>query len=156
KALPRRREQYKEGHPEIQKLLLQVDQAQKAKETQGTTIIAALRADYEQLQKRETELRGAIDTEKAQAASQSRKAAELDAIKKEAESAKGLYDVLLQKLNETDIAASIRSNNVSVVERASAPIYPIRPNKKRIAAVAGLLGLLLRGGLASPRHYRGH
>jgi uncharacterized protein involved in exopolysaccharide biosynthesis len=82
--LGRLRQQYKEGHPEIQKLLLQVEQAQQAKEKQGTTIIAALRADYEQLQKRESELRGAIDTEKAQAASQSRKAAELDAIKKEA------------------------------------------------------------------------
>jgi polysaccharide biosynthesis transport protein len=151
--LARLRQQYKEGHPEIQKLLLQVDQAQKAKEKQGTTIIAALRADYQQLQKRETELRGAIDTEKAQAASQSRKAAELDAIKKEAESAKGLYDVLLQKLNETDIAASIRSNNVSVVERAAPPTSPIRPNKKRIATVAGLLGLLLGVGIVLARDY---
>ena len=151
--LARLRQQYKEGHPEIQKLLLQVDQAQKAKEKQGTTIIAALRADYEQLQKRESELRGAIDTEKAQAASQSRKGAELDAIKKEAESAKSLYDVLLQKLNETDIAASIRSNNVSVVERASAPTSPIRPNKKRIAVVASLLGLLLGVGLVLARDY---
>ena len=42
-------------------------------------------------------------------------------MKKEAESAKSLYEVLLQKLNETDIAASIRTNNVTLVERASVP-----------------------------------
>ena len=47
-------------------------------------------------------------------------------------------EVLLQKLNETDIAASIRSNNVSVVDRASAPQYPVRPQKRR-SALAGLL-----------------
>src|SRR5262249_48228880 len=129
--LGRLRQQYKEGHPEIQKLLLQIDQARKAKDKQGAQIIAAMRAEYEHLQKRESELRGAIDTEKAQAAAQSRKAAELDALKKEAESAKGLYDVLLQKLNETDIAASIRNNNVTVVERAVAPTMPIRPDKKK-------------------------
>jgi len=151
--LARLRQHYKEGHPEIQKLLLQLDQAQKAKDKQGAQIVAALHAEYEQLQKREGELRAAIDTEKAQAASQSRKAAELDALKKEAESAKGLYDVLLQKLNETDIAASIRSNNVTVVERATAPSYPIRPNKKRIAGVGGLLGMLLGVALVLARDY---
>jgi polysaccharide biosynthesis transport protein len=151
--LTRLRQQFKEGHPEIQKLLLQVEQAQKSKERQGAQIVAGMMAEYEQIQKREVELRGAIDTEKGQAASQSRKAAELDALKKEAESAKGLYDVLLQKLNETDIAASIRSNNVSVIERANAPTSPIRPNKKRIAAVAALLGLVLGVGLVLARDY---
>jgi succinoglycan biosynthesis transport protein ExoP len=151
--LGRLRQQYKEGHPEIQKLRLQVDQAQKAKENQGTQIVAGLHSEYEQLQKRETELRGAIDVEKGQAASQSRKAAELDALKKEAESAKGLYDVLLQKLNETDIAASIRSNNVTLVERASPPTSPIRPDKKRIAGLAGFLGLMLGVGLVLARDY---
>jgi succinoglycan biosynthesis transport protein ExoP len=151
--LTRLGQQYREGHPEIQKLRLQVEQAQKSKERQGEQIVAGMRAEYEQIQKREVELRGAIDTEKGQAASQSRKAAELDALKKEAESAKGLYDVLLQKLNETDIAASIRSNNVSVVERAAPPTSPIRPNKKRIAAVAALLGLMLGVGLVLARDY---
>jgi capsular exopolysaccharide synthesis family protein len=151
--LTRLRQQYKEGHPEIQKLRLQVDQALRSKERQGDQIVAGMRAEYEQIQKREVELRGAIDTEKGQAASQSRKAAELDALKKEAESAKGLYDVLLQKLNETDIAASIRSNNVSVVERATPPTAPIRPNKKRIAVLAAFLGAIFGVGLVLARDY---
>src|SRR5262249_32681367 len=45
--LIRLRQQYKEGHPEIQKLRLQIDQAQKAKDKQGTQIVAAMRAEYE-------------------------------------------------------------------------------------------------------------
>ncbi|HEV7499106.1 MAG TPA: polysaccharide biosynthesis tyrosine autokinase, partial [Vicinamibacteria bacterium] len=151
--LGRLRQQYKEGHPEIQKLLLQMEQAKKAKERQGAQIVAALRADYEQLQRRGLELRDAIDNEKAQAASQSRKGAELDALKKEAESAKSLYDVLLQKLNETDIAASIRSNNVAVVERAIPPTSPIRPDKKKIAGVGAVVGLLLGVGLVLARDF---
>ena len=72
-----------------------------------------MRAELAQLERREAEIRGAIDAQKAQAASQSRKGAELDALRKEAESSKNLYEVLLQKLNESDIAASIRNNNVS-------------------------------------------
>jgi len=120
-------EKFKEGHPEVQKVKAQVEQLKKAKAARATQILDGLEAEYTQLRKREDELRGAIGAQKAQAANQSRKATELEALRKEADSAKGLYEVLLQKLNETDIAASIRSNNVSVVDRASAPQYPVRP-----------------------------
>src|SRR3990172_7092097 len=115
-----------------------------------------LEAEYMQLRKRETELRAAIDAQKAQAATQSRKVTELEALKKEAESAKSLYEVLLQKLKETDIAASIRSNNVTVVDRASPPLSPVRPRKQRIAAAGVLLGLLAGLGLVILRHYLAH
>jgi len=72
---------------------------------------------------------------------------ELDVLKKEADSAKSLYEVLLQKIKETDIAASIRSNNVTVVDRATPPASPVRPQKRRIALVGLALGLL--AGLAT-------
>ena len=87
------------------------------------------------------------------AASQSRKASELEALKKEAESSKSLYEVLLQKLNESDIAASIRNNNVSVVEKASAPRSPVRPAKRKIGFIGLLLGLALGVGLVLARDY---
>ena len=140
-------EKFKEGHPEVQKVKAQVEQLKKAKQARAAQILDGLDAEYAQLRKREAELRGAIDSQKAQAANQSRKATELEALQKEADSAKGLYEVLLQKLNETDIAASIRSNNVSVVDRASPPQDPVRPQKRRIALVGLLLGLLAGLGL---------
>jgi capsular exopolysaccharide synthesis family protein len=151
--LSRLKEKYKEAHPEVQKILAQIGEFRKAKEAQITKIVDGLQAEYAQLQKRETELKQAIDSQKAQAAQQSRKASELEALKKEAESAKSLYEVLLQKLNETDIAASIRSNNVSLVERASPPRSPVRPAKRRIAAAGLLLGLLAGVGLVLGRDY---
>jgi capsular exopolysaccharide synthesis family protein len=146
-------EKFKEGHPEVQKVRAQVEQLRQAKQARALHILVGLEAEYAQLRKREAELRGAIDSQKAQAASQSRKVTELEALRKEADSAKGLYEVLLQKLNETDIAASIRSNNVSVVDRASPPQYPVRPQKRRIALAGLLLGLLAGLGLVLVRDY---
>jgi capsular exopolysaccharide synthesis family protein len=64
--------------------------------------------------------------------------------------------VLLQKLNETDIAASIRSNNVSIVDRASPPEYPVRPQKRRSALAGLLLGLVAGLGLVLARDYLGN
>jgi capsular exopolysaccharide synthesis family protein len=151
--LSRLKEKYKEGHPEVQKILSQIAQLTKTKAERARQIVSAMGAEYAQLQRREAELKEAIDREKAQAANQGRKGAELEALRKEAESSKNLYEILLQKLNETDIAASIRSNNVSVLERAAPPSAPVRPNKPRIAAVALLLGLFAGVGLILGRDY---
>ncbi len=144
-------EKYREGHPEVQKVKAQVEQLNRAKASRASQILEGLRAELTQLQKRESELRNAIDTQKATAANQSRKSTELEALKKEVESEKGLYEVLLQKINETDIASSIRSNNVSIVDRASPPQFPVRPQKRRIALAGMLLGLVAGLGLVLAR-----
>ncbi len=151
--LSRMAEKYKEGHPEVQKVQAQVGQFRKAKDARATQIVDGLQAEYSQLQKREAELRAAIDAQKAQATTQSRKATELDALRKEADSAKNLYEVLLQKIKETDIAASIRSNNVTVVDRASPPRSPVRPAKRKIGGAGLLLGLVAGLGLVVLRDY---
>jgi capsular exopolysaccharide synthesis family protein len=151
--LSRLKEKFREAHPEVQKVQAQIDQVRKAKNERATQIVGGLRAEYAQLQRREFELRAAIDAQKAQAATQSRKGAELDALRKESESSKNLYEVLLQKLNETDIAASIRNNNVSLVERAAPPLWPVRPEKKKIATLALFLGLLAGVALVLGRDF---
>jgi capsular exopolysaccharide synthesis family protein len=151
--LSRLSEKYKEGHPEMQKVQAQIVQIRKAKDARVSLLVGGLQAEYGQLQKREAELRSAIDAQKAQAATQSRKASELEALKKEADSAKSLYEVLLQKLHETDIAASIRTNNVTVVDRASVPASPVRPEKRKIGAFGLLLGLIVGLALVLARDF---
>jgi polysaccharide biosynthesis transport protein len=151
--LSRLKEKYKDAHPEVQKVQAQLDQVRKARDERTQQIVGGLQAELSQLQKQESEIKAAIDQQKSQAASQSRKGAELDALRKEADSSKNLYEVLLQKLNETDIASSIRSNHVSVVERAAPPRSPIRPARKKIAAAGLMLGLLLGVALVAGRDY---
>jgi capsular exopolysaccharide synthesis family protein len=151
--LSRLKEKYKEAHPEIQKVQAQIEQLRRAKDERAGQIVSGLRAELAQLQKREAEIASAIEGQKTQAATQSRKGAELEAIRKEAESSKNLYEVLLQKLNETNIAASIRSNNVSVVEKALAPRVPVRPDKGKFAAAGLMLGIVLGMGLVFARDY---
>ena len=151
--LSRLKEKYKEGHPEVQKIHNQVAQIQKAKEQRAAQIADALQAEFAQLQKKESELKDAIDAQKAEAARHSQKATEAEVLKKEAQSAASLYDVLLQKLNESDIAASIRTNNASVVERASPPPAPVFPNNRKMAGAGLAFGLALGLGLVLLRDF---
>jgi capsular exopolysaccharide synthesis family protein len=144
--LARLREKYKEGHPEVQKVQVQTQQLRKDKDARVAQIEEGLRAEYRQLQRKEAELKTAIDDHKGRAADQSVKMTELDSLKKQADSAAGLYSVLLQKLNETNIAASIQNNNVRLLDRAVVPTRPVWPRKRQIALVGLLGGLLLGAG----------
>ncbi len=143
--LSRLKEKYKEAHPEVQKIQVQIDQIRKAKQIRAVQIEEALRAEYRALQRREAELRLAIESQKGQAVAQSRKLTELDSLKKQADASTNLYSVLLQKLNETNIAASIQNNNVRLLDKAQVPLAPVWPQKRKIAVVGLLLGLVLGG-----------
>ena len=144
--LARLREKYKEGHPEVQKVQAQLTQLRKDKQSRVAQIEEGLRAEYRQLQRREAELKQAIESHKNRAVEQSLKLTELDSLRKRADSAAGLYSVLLQKLNETNIAASIQNNNVRLLDRAVVPTTPVWPQKRKIALVSLLAGLLLGAG----------
>ena len=151
--MARLREKFREAHPEVQKIQVQIAEIGRAKQARASQVEQGLKAEQAQLERRAAELRAAIDAQKATAATQSQKSAELEALKKEAQSANSLYEVLLQKLNETDIAASIRSNNISLVERAAPPADPVRPDKRRITLFGLALGLLAGVGIVAGREY---
>ncbi len=144
---------YKDAHPKGQEMHAEREHLVAAKSARAGEIIEAMRVEFEQLSRREAELKLAVDARMSQAAGQSQRGAQLEALRSESESAKGLYDVLLQKLNESDIAASIRSNNITLVERATPPGAPIFPNKPRIAGIGLAIGLVLGLGLVLGRDY---
>jgi capsular exopolysaccharide synthesis family protein len=144
--LARLREKYKEGHPEVQRIQVQTEQLRRDKDARIAQIEEGLRSEYRQLQRKEADLKAAIDEHKGRAAEQSQKLTEIDSLKKKADSAAGLYAVLLQKLNETNIAASLQSNNIRLLDKAVVPTSAVWPRKRQISLVALLSGLLLGAG----------
>jgi len=147
---------FKEAHPELKRMQVQLDDMQKARATRIRQIEGGLSTAYRQLERRETELREAIEAQKGQAAAQSQKLSELDTLKRQAESANNLYAVLLQKLNETNIAASIPNDNVRLIDRAMVPRSPAFPETRRFAGSGGLIGLILAAGFVFLRDYFGN
>jgi polysaccharide biosynthesis transport protein len=147
---------FKDAHPEVQRLQTQIEEIRKARTNRIQQIEGGLGTAYRQLQRRETELREAIEAQKGHAAAQSRELSELDSLKRQAESANNLYSVLLQKLNETNIAASITNDNVRLIDRAMVPRTPAFPEKRKFASSGMLAGFLLGGVFIFLRDYLGN
>ena len=86
RARPARRE-VQEGHPEVQKIKAQIEQLKKAKQARAAQILDGLEAEYTQLRSARRSCGARSTAQKAQAANQSRKTTELEALRKEADSA---------------------------------------------------------------------
>jgi len=148
----RLKEKYRDTHPEIVRIDGLLKGLRQKKEERAAEVIALMEKERSQLQKREGQLQGAAEGQKRIAASQNRRVAELDTIKKEASSASGLYEVLLQKLNESNIAASVQTNNIALIEKAVGA-RKVRPNQKQAALLGLAFGLLFGVGLVLGRDF---
>lgn len=144
---------YKEGHPKVKQVLTQIEQIQDAIDAQSEKIVDGMLADYQQLRRRERELLATIDSQREETVEESRKSVQLEMLQRDAVSNKSLYEAILQKIKETDIAASLRENNVSIVERASVPSAPVKPQPVKNLVVALVLGLVSGCGFVLLRDY---
>lgn len=54
-----------------------------------------------------------------------------------------LYDIFLQRLNETDLATDDKLSHASILDAAQVPSAPFKPDVMRIVSLWGLIGLLV-------------
>ena len=70
---------------------------------------------------------------------------EYDALSREVESDRGLYEAVLKKMKEGQVTKELQSDKLRVIQPAIAPEVPAKPQKIKIMAAAILVGLM--GGL---------
>ncbi|HXL22101.1 MAG TPA: polysaccharide biosynthesis tyrosine autokinase [Candidatus Dormibacteraeota bacterium] len=145
--------QYGPNFPRVQRLQAQVKEldANIGKEKQNA--LNGLESDYREARQLEARLVDELDQRKAEANAMAEKLVEYNILKREAESYKTLYDGLLTKLKEANIAVGLKSTNIRLVDPAMIPSSPARPAKTRNLALAFLVGLVGGVGLALLREY---
>ncbi len=147
------RNRYKEGHPKVKKLRTQVEQLQEAIDSQAEKIAVGIQGEYQQIRRREQELLASVNEHRKESFQEGRKAVQMEMLQRDAMSNKNLYEVILQKIKETDVAASLWDNNVSIVEEAVVPGGPISPDPKKNLSLALMVGLALGCGILLLRDY---
>lgn len=141
-----------EEAPEVKEIDQQIDVQQKhLSETRarGTaTLLKNLETKYQQAVAREDALRKSFNQQKGETVTQNEAAINYRILQQEIETNKGLLNNLLQRSKENDVILAGRPNNISVVDYAIVPDFPVGPARMRTVMLAFVLALAFGIALA--------
>src|SRR6476620_12504137 len=103
---------------QITNKITEIDQ-QLAKEVQ--TIKESLKASYESTLAQEKIMRQRVENLKQEVLDLQKRSIQYNILKREVDTNRSLYDGLLQRFKEVDIAGGVGANNVFVVDKAEVP-----------------------------------
>ena len=109
--------------------------------------VETIRNDYETAISLERRLAAALENSKGAAMELNRKSVSYTVLEREAQSARQIYEALLQRQNELQIVSNSGGNNVRLMDRATVPGAPYSPDVKRTLLLGALAGGLLALGL---------
>jgi polysaccharide biosynthesis transport protein len=104
------------------------------------TIRNALKAAYESSLSEESEMKARIETLREEVLNLQKRGIQYNVLKREVDTNRGLYNSLLQRYKEVDIAGGIGTSNVFIVERAALALAPSEPNIPRYLIIALAMG----------------
>lgn len=139
---------YGQNHPQMVALQSELDELQKrkAKETEG--VINSLRNNYQLALAREKSLKSAFEKQKNESLELNKKAVQYGVLKRQTESSRQLYELLIKRFKETSLTEEMKTGNIRIIDEAEIPKAPIKPNKKRNLLLAVAVGISLGIGLA--------
>jgi capsular exopolysaccharide synthesis family protein len=139
---------FKPGYPQLVRLDAQIAEGRSRLAQEVENVAAGIESAYLAAKSREGELRAQLEAQKTTALRLEDAAVEYAILEHDAETARQLYDSVRQRIQETNVAAELRSSNVFVIDEASPPLEPSSPRTGRNLALALMLGLLGGVGVA--------
>jgi polysaccharide biosynthesis transport protein len=111
-------------------------------------MVENIRNDYLAAVQREKLLADAVAQEKLEVGRVSQLLIEHNLLKRDFDSNQQLYESLLQHLKDANVSAGLRATNIHLIDAASVPTAPVRPQRARNVAFAMAVGLALGMGMA--------
>jgi capsular exopolysaccharide synthesis family protein len=139
---------FKPSFPAMQQIQNQIDEIDKQLAAEVQTIKDSFKASYESSLALESEMQDRITKLKQDVLELQNRSIRYNILKREADTNRDLYASLLQRFKEVDVASGVVSNNLFIVDRATAPGAPSTPNLRRAMLIALLVGLCAAMGAA--------
>lgn len=139
---------FKPGFPKMQEVMAREEQVQARLGAEIRKVVESIESAYLAAKNREEELGEQLEAQRQAALSQKDVGADYDTLKRDVDTARGLYANLLQRLKDVDVAEEIKVSNVSMVDQAAAPLFPSRPKKLLNLLMSSVVGLMAGLGLA--------
>ena len=146
-------------YPEMQRMKSQMDSINAALQKERENMIGAAFSDYQAALSKEQSLQRLLDQEKTQAFSAQSSSIIYNSLKAEIENKRVLLNELITRQSETDMSSRLKSmkpTNVWIVDRASLPLQPTSPKKRRDLLLGLVFGVLGGCGAAFLIEYLNH
>ncbi|MFA6345963.1 MAG: polysaccharide biosynthesis tyrosine autokinase [Syntrophales bacterium] len=139
---------YGARHPQILALQEELNSLQSRKANEIGRIVDSLYNEYKVALAKEHSLKNALNQQKGESLAMNVKAIDYNVLKRQAESSREMYDILVKRFKETSITEDIKTGNIRIVDLAEIPKSPVKPKKAQNLLLGLIVGLALGVGLA--------
>ena len=135
-------------YPEMQRLKSELDAATESLQRETENLIRTASADYQAALQKEQSLQRLLNDQKNEAYKANSNSVVYNSLRIELDNKKTLLEALSKRQSETDVSSRLKgleALNVWVVDRATYPLKPAFPNKRKNVLIGLIIGL--GGGL---------
>lgn len=136
-------ETFKPSYPVMMELSSKIAAVDKQIAAEIETVKRSLKASYETAVGQEEQMQARIGELTGEVLELQKKSIRYGILKREVESNRSLYNNLLKRYKEVDVAGGVGTNNIFIVDRATTPNNPSHPKFLKIIAIALFAGLLI-------------
>ncbi len=134
---------FKPDYPAMVQARAQIAELDGRIKTEVNNILTSIQAQYLAARKAEDQLRSKVASSRSEVLTVQDRSVDMNLLSRELDTNRQVYDSLLQRLREVSVTAGITTNNVSIVDQASVPLFPASPNVKINLGLGMVLGLFL-------------
>lgn len=132
---------YQPDYPEMVQLRAQIEEADSQIRTIAGNIRTSIRSQYEIAADQERSLQTEVTGLTGDVLDLRDRSIQYNILQRELDTTRTLYEALLQRYKEVGVTGGVTANNISIVDTATPPQKPSKPNLLLNMALAALLGL---------------
>ncbi|MDE2407261.1 MAG: polysaccharide biosynthesis tyrosine autokinase [Xanthomonadaceae bacterium] len=134
---------FKPEYPEMRQLKGQIDELDRQIAQEVANVRTSVKAEYDAAASQEQLLSGQIASLRTQALDVDGRSIQYNILKREVDTNRQLYDGLLQRYKEVGVTGDVRTNDVSIIDRAEVPGWRFKPSLTSNLSIGLLFGALL-------------
>jgi succinoglycan biosynthesis transport protein ExoP len=145
---------FKPNYPDMVQLREQITEIDKKLAMESSSFKKNLQLNYEARKKQEAEMKRMLEKSSKQYQSYLQNMATHGQLTRDLEVEKAMYESLLKRLKDIDVASGVSLSNITVLEKASVPQFSYAPNYLVNLSMGGIIALLLGVSIAGVIDFR--
>ena len=147
---------FKPNYPDMVRLQQQINNAKGKLQKEMVNIQRSMKSDFLAAKRQEDKIRAELSQFNRKMHDLQNSSVDYNTLKREVETNGKLYNNLLQRLEEVNVASAVNTSNISIIEPAIVPFSKYRPRPKLNVIIGLFSGLLLGLGFAFLRDALDH